>query len=67
MSLDDRLTKYSNILTDETDILEPNSNFDFNTTQVMKEETELILNKQRNLFNILTVVTIVTVIISVTI
>ena len=37
---------------------------DIQTKKVMREETELILNKQRTIFNILSVVTLVTVIIT---
>ena len=37
---------------------------DFDTKKVMREETELILNKERTIFNILTVATIITVIIT---
>jgi hypothetical protein len=37
---------------------------DVHTTKVMREETELILNKQRTIFHILSVVTLVTVIVT---
>jgi hypothetical protein len=37
---------------------------DIQTKKVMREETELILNKQRTIFHILSVVTLVTVIVT---
>ena len=37
---------------------------DIQTKDVMREETELILNKQRTIFNILSVATVITIIIT---
>jgi len=37
---------------------------DIQTKKVMREETELLLNKQRTIFHILSVVTLVTVVIT---
>jgi len=49
-----KIKEYSNI--NESDV---------HTKKVMREETELILKKQRAIYNILTVVTIVTILITV--
>ena len=63
--------KYMNIITNTQHILWQNvlSNQEMadsaiDTHNVMREETELILNKQRTIFNILSVATVITIIIT---
>jgi len=41
------------------------NDLEIHTRNVMREETEMLLNKQKTIFNILTVVTIVSVLITV--
>ena len=69
MSAQDRIDEYYNIrsLEDEiTEVADYNNpiTYDYETAHVMREESELILNKQRTIFHILTVSTIVTLIIT---
>jgi hypothetical protein len=69
MSAADRIEKYYNIRSlEDTITREATYNnpitYDYETARVMREETELILNKQRTIFHILTVSTLVTLIIT---
>ena len=59
MSVQARMDKYNNIIENEGVILS-----EYETARVMREETELLLNKQRSIFHILTVSTLVTLIIT---
>jgi hypothetical protein len=53
------MDKYNNIIENESKILSK-----YETAHVMREETEMLLNKQRTIFHILTVSTLVTLIIT---
>ena len=59
MSVQARLDEYNNIIENETKILSH-----YETAHVMREETELLLNKQRTIFHMLTATTLVTLIIT---
>ena len=73
MTVQDRANIITNIgnlenkILGDNSIYSPNVKYDYDTARVMREETGLILNKQRTIFNILTVTTLVTVIITINI
>jgi len=73
MSVQDRfniLTHIGNLenkIVNDNPNYSPNVKYDYVTAKVMREETGLILNKQRTIFNILTVTTLVSVIITISI
>jgi hypothetical protein len=70
MSAQDRLNQLNDIILSNEQIITADASyniplyFDDTTSRVMREETELILNKQRTIFHILTVTTLVTLIIT---
>jgi hypothetical protein len=55
----DRMNKFINIGENEMKL-----SLNYETARVMREETELLLNKQRTIFHMLTATTLVTLIIT---